>query len=222
MDPTSIVDLSHRLDSNVQIYPGDPHYSCTPYTTVAKDGYSVHALSLGTHTGTHIDAPSHFFADGKPVDQIPLESLIGPLVVIDLTDLDLQDRQKITWADIAPSAAHIRTGVVLVLHTGWAAHWGTPKYYAHPFLAREAAERILAAGVRVLCVDTLSPDETPYEGEGGENGYGTHEVILGAGGIIAENITNITALDGQNWIALIPLNLEGCDGAPVRAFAWKV
>ncbi|GLB37827.1 putative cyclase [Lyophyllum shimeji] len=222
MDPSTIVDLSHKLNSNATIYPGDPTFTCRPCAIVAKDGYSVHALSLGSHTGTHIDAPSHFFADGRTIDQIPLSSLFAPLVVVDLTRRNLRDRQKITWAELEASAELMQPGVILVLHTGWSAYWGTPRYYGHPFLAREAAEKILERGVRILGVDTLSPDETPYQGVGGAEGFGAHEVILGAGGVIAENLTNLAALDGQNRIGLVPLNVEGSDGSPVRAFAWKV
>lgn len=220
----SLLDLSHKLHSNVQIYPGDPVFSCHPIATVSTDGYSVHALSLGTHTGTHIDAPSHFFADGKTIDQIPLSSLMGPLVKIDLTQAGLTDRQIITWEDHispAPAAAEMRVGAILLIQTGWSAHWGTPKYFHHPFLSRDAARRILDKGIRVVGFDTLNPDETPLEGVGGEQGFGTHEVVLGAGGVIAENLTNLEEIGDQNMIAFIPLNLEKCDGSPVRAFAWK-
>ncbi|RDB25012.1 Kynurenine formamidase [Hypsizygus marmoreus] len=220
INPSTLVDLSHKLDSNVQIYPGDPLFSCTPHTTVAKDGYSVHTLTLGSHTGTHIDAPSHFFPDGQTIDQIPLSSLITPLVVVDLTSRELQDRQTITWSDIEGASEHMSPDVALVLRTGWSAFWGTPRYFSHPFLSRDAAAKIFDRGVRVLGVDTLSPDETSYDGVGGEQGFGVHEVILGGGGIIAENL-NLGGLMNQNMIALVPLNLEGCDGSPVRAFAWK-
>jgi kynurenine formamidase len=70
-----LVELSHVLNQTTPPYPGDPVYGCTPTLTISKDGCSVHHVSFGTHTGTHIDAPSHFIHDGKTVDQIPLESL---------------------------------------------------------------------------------------------------------------------------------------------------
>ncbi|KAG6910444.1 hypothetical protein DXG01_010799 [Tephrocybe rancida] len=221
MDPSTIVDLSHKLDANVQIYPGDPQFTCRPFATIAKDGYSVHSIALGSHTGTHIDAPSHFFANGATIDQISLSSLFAPLAVVDLTRRNLQDRQMVTWADIEPSAALMRPGVILVLHTGWSTHWGSPKYFEHPFLTRDAAEKIVERGVRIVGVDTLSPDETEYQGIGGSHGFGAHEVILGAGGVIAENLTNLERLHEHTHIALVPLNFEGCDGSPARAFAWK-
>jgi len=128
----------------------------------------------------------------------------------------------IEWGDIREYAPQMREGVILLLYTGWSQYWGTPKYYDHPYLSREAAKRILESGVRVLGVDALSPDETPYNGVDGTHGFGVHQEILGAGGVIAENLTNLQALgEGQNMIALVPLNLVGSDGSPVRALAWK-
>ncbi|KAG6866430.1 hypothetical protein C0991_004715 [Blastosporella zonata] len=221
MNSSTIVDLSHKLDSNVQIYPGDPQFTCRPCATIAEEGYSVHSITLGSHTGTHIDAPSHFFPGGATIDQIPLSSLFAPLVLIDLAQRRLQERQMITWEDIKAFAELMRPGVILVVHTGWSAHWGLPKYFEHPYLAKDAIEKIVERGVRIVGVDTLSPDETEYQGVGGLHGFGAHEVILGAGGVIAENLTGLDKLEGQTHIALVPLNLEGCDGSPVRAFAWK-
>ncbi|KAJ7658521.1 putative cyclase [Mycena rosella] len=210
-----IVDLSHSLKPGMQIYPGDPVFSCSRVATIEKDGYAVRALSLGSHTGTHVDAPSHFFADGKTIEQIPLQMFIGPALVIDLTHKS--PREAIYWADLAPHAHKMTAGVILLLHTGWSQYWCTEKYLDHPFLERAAAEQIIATGVRVVGVDALSPDETRLDGTGS---FGAHEVILGAGSVIAENLTNLHALDGPNYIVhLTPLKIDGSDGSPVRAFA---
>ncbi|KAJ7725075.1 putative cyclase [Mycena metata] len=197
-----IVDLSHN---------------CSSATSVEKDGYSVRSLSMGSHTGTHVDAPSHFFAQGKSIEQIPLETFIGPILLVDVTNKS--PREAITWDDLTPYAPQMAAGIVLLLHTGWSRYWCTDKYLDHPFLERKAAEHIIASGVKVVGVDTLSPDETRLDGSGS---FGAHEVILGAGGVIAENLTNLHALDGSDYIVhLVPLNIDGSDGSPVRAFAMK-
>ncbi|KAK7472326.1 hypothetical protein VKT23_000445 [Stygiomarasmius scandens] len=213
----SIVDLSHPLDPNkITIYPGDPTLSCCPSSTVEKDGYSVTSISLGSHTGTHIDAPSHFFASGQTIDKVSLNTLIGPALIIDLTRKSANE--KITWEDdLAPFSDRMKKGVILLLWTGWSDFWGTQKYFEYPYLDKKAAEQILRTGISVVGFDTLSPDQVD-----GPEGYGVHEVILGSGGIIAENLTNLKELEGSDiMVSLIPLNIVGCDGAPVRAFGWK-
>ncbi|KAJ7163471.1 putative cyclase [Mycena crocata] len=212
-----IVDLSHSLKPGMQVYPGDPVFSCSSAASIEKDGYAVQALSMGSHTGTHVDAPSHFFADGKTIEQIPLSTFVGPALVIPLTHK--KPRATITWDDLSPYAKQMVAGVIVLLHTGWSQHWGTEEYLAHPFLDRAAAEQIIATGVQVVGVDSLSPDETRLDGAGS---FGAHEVILGAGGVIAENLTNLHALEGPNYtVHLIPLKIGGSDASPVRAIAWR-
>ncbi|KAJ7503164.1 putative cyclase [Mycena galericulata] len=210
------VDLSQSLKPGMQIYPGDPVFACHPIASIEKDGYAVTALSLGSHTGTHVDAPAHFFADGKPISQIPLSTFIGRALVVDLTHKSA--REPITWDDdLAPHAHQMATGVILFLHTGWSQYWGTDKYLDHPFLERAAAEHIIATGIQVVGVDALSPDETRLDGTGS---FGAHEVILGAGAVIAENLTNLHAIVGLDYtVHLVPLNIDGSDGSPIRAYA---
>jgi len=220
---TDPIDLTHPLsESTIQVYPGDPPYTCRPISTVADHGCSIHALCLGSHTGTHIDAPSHFIAGGRTIDQIPLSTLTGPAIVVDLTRQKLKERQMVEWDDIKLYASRMREGAILLLCTGWSQYWGTPKYYAHPFLSVDAAKRILETGIKVIGVDTLNPDETPYDGIGSSGEFGVHKAILGADGVIAENLTNLqTLIDEKCIVALIPLNLAGSDGSPIRAIAWK-
>ncbi|KAJ3500413.1 hypothetical protein NLJ89_g9809 [Agrocybe chaxingu] len=227
------IDLSHNLSPSTQIYPGDPSFSSTPHAMHGKDGYAVQRLSFGTHTGTHIDAPYHFLADGKTIEDVPLHKVVGGLVLIDLADGNLRERQKIRWEHIAPHIEGIQTGSIVLINTGWSkSHYGTETYLSHPYLAPEVAHELLAKGVRVVGTDTLNPDETPgSDGKEGPDGFGFHQVFLGADGIIAENLTNLEELaealktsgDEERWIvSLIPLKLVGADGSPVRACAFSV
>jgi len=241
---TKYIDLSHPLTSSTQIYPSDPEFSCIPHAMHTKDGYCVHKLSMGTHTGTHIDAPYHFFADGRTVDKIPLKDFIGQAVVIDLshglisqdaddtqTSRTLKERDRITWEDLQPFSQGIHAGCILLINTGWSkAHYQTPTYFNHPYLVPDVASELLTRGIRVVGVDTLNPDETPSSGVEGNDGFGFHEIFLDAGGIIAENLTNLEELieaqkdsAEEKWIInLVPLNLAGADGSPVRAFAYNL
>jgi len=180
----------------------------------------VHRLSLGTHTGTHIDAPSHFIPSGKPIGEIPLSELVSRhAVIVNLSKKGLGSRQKITWEeDLEPYGEKMSGDKVLVIYTGWSDRfWGTQEYFDHPYLTQEAAEKVVEKGVRVLAVDTASPD--------GDDGFGVHETVLGMGGVIVENLANVNEiLDGDSeWmVSFVPLYLGGEeDGSPIRAFAWK-
>ncbi|TFK28927.1 cyclase [Coprinopsis marcescibilis] len=102
-----IVDLTRTLSPSKTpqtIYPGDPEFHLVPYATISKDGYSVHNITFGTHTGTHIDAPSHFVEGGKSIDKISLDDLLGKACVIDFTRGEggspLRGRQKLEWEDL--------------------------------------------------------------------------------------------------------------------------
>lgn len=215
-----VYDLSHELDSETQVYPGDPSFSCRRVASIQKDGFNVTSLSLGSHTGTHIDAPSHFVDNGKTIDQVDLSLLLGPAVVLDVSGKE--PRKRITWDEL------VRKGItslfedyhILILRTGWSKHWKTSTYLDHPFLDSQAAKRLLDLGMRVLGVDTMSPDET-HTDEAADGDFGVHEAILAADGMIVENLTGLEQLPGiRPHVCLLPMKIAHCDGSPVRAIAW--
>ncbi|OBZ69716.1 Kynurenine formamidase [Grifola frondosa] len=217
-----VVDLSHTLDSNVQVYPGDPiSFSCCPTLTIAEHGCNVSSISMGSHIGTHVDAPYHFFEHGAAIDKVSLNTFVGPAVVVDLTAKGPRD--MISWADIASHEDELlRRGpeVILLLRMGWSKFWQTKQYMDHPFLARDAAQKVINLGVKAIGVDTFSPDETRVDETTPD--FGVHQIVLGAGAVIAENLTNLEAIQEGEWVvSLVPLKLSGGDGSPIRACAWK-
>lgn len=215
--PRGIVDLSHPLEAGMQIYPGDPAVQVAPATSIADDGVLVHHLHLGTHTGTHLDAPSHSIADGETVDRLRLERLIGPLHLVDLTEL-ARPSAPIALAQVARSLAAVPPGGIVVFRTDWSERFGSDSYLEHPYLDAGIAHHLVGAGVSVVGVDTLSPDRTVPAG----TDLPFHEVFLGAGGVIIENLARLAQIDpaSQPWIAALPLPLVGLDGSPVRAIAF--
>ena len=215
-----IVDLSHRVEENTQVYPGDPEVHLEPATTLAAHGVNVLSVHIGSHSGTHVDAPYHFVEGGARIDEMDPHLFVGPALIVDVRGKD--PRERITAGDLRPYEDRLSEGVVAVLRTGWEEHYGTPRYYDHPFLDRRAAQLMLDAGVRTVAIDALNVDETILDGPH-PDGYPAHHLILGAGGVIAENLTNLGEIDfPEPFLSLLPLKLGGSDGAPVRAVAMEV
>ena len=254
-----IIDLTLPLSLRTTpctIYPGDPPLRIASHATVEKDGYTVHDLHLGTHTGTHIDAPAHFVEGGRTIDQVGLDELRGRALVVDLTrggTVELEDRRKAEWEDLeqawGASAGEETAGAslgdliesgeysMLLVHTGWSVSrypstsssnelFDPSTFFSHPYFSSSIAQRLTSRSskIRLFGCDTPNPDETPYNDEGGANGYTFHEVLLGGDGLIAENLRGLAELrksdPGGNWVVnMIPLKIEGVDGSPIRAFA---
>lgn len=216
---SEIVDLSVVVGPGTQVYPDDPPCTLEPHSTIENDGFNLLSVTMGSQTGTHVDAPFHFEQSGKKIDELPLQLFLGRGVIVDATNLG--DRGRITWGHIAPVAAQIEPGCIVLLHTGWSGHYGTDRYFENPFLDGEACRRMIALGARTFGIDALNIDETPDDTHFGE-GWPAHHLIAEADGVICENLTNLEAIDFEDpVISLLPMALEAADGAPVRATATR-
>lgn len=204
-------DLSRPIETGMQVFPGDPAVDVEAVAAVDADGYRVSAVHCGSHTGTHVDAPSHTEPDGAAIDDYPLEAFVFDARVVDVRGAGA--REPIGPEQLPGSW----DGDLLVLRTGWADHWGTDRYLDHPYLAPAAAERCAAEGWSVA-VDALNPDPTPTAAAGDDEpeGVPAHHALLGAGLFIVENLAGLDGLD-RGTLYAFPLPLAGCDGAPVRA-----
>jgi kynurenine formamidase len=211
-----IVDLSVPLSDSTQGYPGDPVPHFEPAATIEADGFNLLSLRISSQTGTHVDAPYHVRANAPRVDELDLSLFAGEGVVVDVTGL--APRTRITWDAIAPWAGRLKAGVIALLHTGWADHYGTVAYFDHPYLDADACRRMLDLGVRTFLLDFPNIDETPDATHPGE-GFPVHYLIAAAGGVIGENLRNFERIDFTPFVSCLPLRLTGADGAPVRAVA---
>lgn len=212
-----VVDLSRPLRTGMTVFPGDPAVSIESAATLEQDGFAVSALHLGSHSGTHVDAPSHSIAGGASIEAVPLETLIAPIIV--LRARGRGPGAVIGWGELEPQAEGVRAGDAVVVETGWDERFDRADAVDHPSLAPEVAEQLLARGVRVIGTDALSPDAS-RPGADGVWRLPVHELVLGAGGLIIENLTGLAAVpaSGAELVAL-PLALPGVDGSPVRAVA---
>lgn len=211
----AIYDCSQPLETGLPVYPGGDPARVEQRSTI-DDGARVTDLDIGTHDGTHLDAPSHMLRDGDTLDTFDLETFAFQTRRVDCTAKGPRD--PITVADLpAPGDVDL-----LALHTGWDDHWGTDDYRDHPYLDGEAAawcaDRGLAVGI-----DAFSPDPTPSatgaERAAEPDGYPAHDALLGANCPIVENLAGLGDPPETFTLYAFPLSLPGADGSPVRAVA---
>lgn len=196
-------DLSHPIEDGMPVYPGDPAVSVDTAADFDVDGYRVSRLELGTHTGTHVDAPSHLERDGATLgDFAPTDFEWDARVV----HLDPDARGEIR-VDAVPQG----DADAVVFATGWSDHWSTDRYRDHPHLTTDAAARCADRGLHVG-LDVPSPDP-PDSAE-----FPAHHELLGKNCLILENLTNLAGLPERITLHAYPLPVDA-DGAPVRAIA---
>ena len=189
-------------------WPGDPEVRIEKFQSIAGgDEVNVTALDMGAHTGTHVDAPAHFFDDADGIEAMPLEAMIGPARVI------------LVEATGAISAEELRAhepaaGERLLIKTSNSERaWGREPFreeFAH--LSAGAARLLAELPVRTVGVDYLS-----VGGLERSNSLETHRALLGAGVWIIEGLDLGAIEAGEYELVCLPLALVGSDGAPARA-----
>jgi kynurenine formamidase len=214
-----VVDLSLPLDGGTVVYPGDPPVGIETFD-VDSDGFTVSRLSFGSHAGTHADAPLHFVAGSTPLDEVDPSLFVGTGLLVDVRHRG--EREEITLDDVAASLDAMGPGIVVLVQTGWTRHYGSPRYFDHPYLTEAACQAIVDRGVRTVGVDALSLDETIDDEHPGA-GWPCHRVVLGAGGVLLENLAHLDDIDfARPLISALPPRITGVDGAPVRAVALQL
>lgn len=207
-----VIDLSQMLEPAMPVYPGTEPPLFAEAATIDTDGYREKRLSLRSHTGTHMDAPAHIMADGWTLDQLPVETFIGEALVFNCTG---RERTTIEERELRPHAAQISRYAFFLLHTGWSRFWGDQRYYHdYPVVSEGAARWLVAAGLRGVGVDAISVD-APEAAD-----LPVHRILLGAGLVIVENLTNLAAVPKRSFLfSCFPLKIKAADGSPARAAA---
>jgi len=187
-----LIDLSHPLEHGQLNFAWDPKISVIPHNTVASIGYNITQISLSTHQGTHLDAPFHFYENGRTVDQMRLDQFYGPATLVDLAPGSrLKPRTPITPEMFQPHASVFERGAKIIYRTGWSRRFGTPEFFSDfPTLTLEAARWIAARRIGLLGMDTPTPRTDWKE---------CHHILLEKGVeiVIVEALTNLEKLPAQ-------------------------
>jgi kynurenine formamidase len=230
-----IVDLSHSYGPKTLYWPTAPTKFVLKKEASGKtEGgwfYSANTLSTPEHGGTHLDAPLHFAEAGWSADRIPLERLLAPAVVIDVTKQAAADRDyRLTRDDLLQfekSGGAIARGTIVLLRTGWSRHWPDAKAYlgddtpgdasklSFPSYGADAARLLVEdRGVAALGIDTASIDY------GRSTDFQVHRIAAARNVPGFENLTNLDRLPLRGAIVIaLPMKIEGGSGGPLRAVA---
>jgi arylformamidase len=205
--PRTLFDISVPVKNGGVVYPGNPEIHIELQQDMSRGGSSnVSLLSIGSHTGTHVDAPLHMIPGGAGVDRIPLDALIGPALVIAFDD----DVMAVTEAYLRsqPIAGHER----VLLKTRNSQYIRERDFHRdYTYLAPDGAEYLVSLGVRLVGIDYLSIEQF-HSGH-----HRTHKTLLSRGVVIVEGLDLSEPPAGEYELFCLPLLLEGVDGAPARA-----
>ncbi len=215
-----LIDLTHPLDDLIPTWNG----SCGFRQEIKMDyaeGCRVHSYKCHAGGGTHMDAPSHFFPDGNNIGDIPLNTLIVPACVLNVSAKRSADL-LITVHDLGYFEERygvIAEGSLFFAHTGWGAFWSNPERYRNedasgimrfPAFSKEAAEFLLKRNIVGIGIDTLSPDPL-------EIGFPVHHLLLGRGKYILENVANLDQMPPVgSHVINFPMNVRTGTEAAVR------
>jgi len=197
------------------IYPGDPSPSFEKYSTLQKDGVNLTKITMGSHTGTHLDAPRHFIPHGIGIDKIPPNKLIGEAYVADLSKKPIGS--GITSKDLRRELEEeIGRDDIVVIYTGCSEHWGDKSINRdYTYLTGDAAEYLVSKRVRAVGIDFLSVEKfkavEPV----------VHKTLLGNGIFIIESLSYaLKQFVGRRILMIcMPIKLQDGDGAPARVVA---
>jgi arylformamidase len=206
MTPRRVLDVSVPNGPGQHVYPGDPEPRVEPVRQITGgDVCNLSLLHMGSHTGTHVDAPYHFIADGPRLGEVPLDRMVGECVVA-----DLRGRRAIDA--VALHDVESRRGDILLFLTDNSARWGAPAFQRDfTYVTRDAADVLVDRGVRAIGMDYLSIEEF------GSPDFPVHHRLLGAGIFVIEGLDLRQVAPGRYYLVCLPLKFPALDGAPARA-----
>jgi arylformamidase len=213
-----IIDLSHMIHKDISLFPGMEIPTFTQVSTIERDGYAETNIQFYSHTGTHIDAPSHMVKNAPTLTELPLHAFLGSALVIDCRNA-MQDSSQpvfeIPHSFFLPFENKLHEVDFLLLLTGWSEFWGTACYFdRYPTISERTAAWLTTFDLKGIGLDAISIDDIQTKT------FPIHKIILSNRMIIIENLTHLNEIKEEPFLfSCLPLKYENADGSPVRAVA---
>jgi arylformamidase len=200
-----IHDLTRTISQDMPVYPGDPQPKFDPHATIKNNNANITKITVGSHTGTHVDAPWHFLQEGNSIDMEPLDKFVGEAAIIDASG-----KNSVTAEDF--SGYDIRSNDIILIYTGTG-----NRRTDFAYLDISAAEWMVRHGVKCVGIDTASVEKY------GEKDAPVHKMLLAKNIGIIENLDNLKQFAGSRmFFVCLPLPLKGIDGSPARAVLFDI
>ncbi len=199
------IDLSHKITTAIPVYPGDPTVEIQSNNLVENNGFTSHTITIGTHVGTHIDAPWHMLIGGKRISDYQIDHFMGKALIIDAQNQSKIDAHLLNNHDLSQYS-------VILIYTGRDKIYNQSEYFTvYPEVTTDFAQKLVDAKIKIVGMDQASPDYEPFN---------THKLLLQNDILIIENLTNLDQLINQDNITItaLPLNTE-TEASPVRVIA---
>ena len=188
-----LIDLSHEIEDNMPVYPGDTKTNLVQVKYLSADQYNNHRLDINMHSGTHIDSPMHLTDCKQYISELPLESFIADGCVLDV-------RNQAIIKLKAEYDALIRENSIVLLYTGYDMYYGTKEYYEnHPCVDIELCKLLVEKNIKMLGMDIPSPDRYPFE---------IHKLLFKNKIYVMENLTNLEQLLNVDRFEVIAFPLK--------------
>lgn len=203
-----IHDITQTLFQGMAIYPDDPLFRIRQVSSLEREGYNLSEITLGSHTGTHLDAPSHCLQGKEDIDYIPLDHFIGPAKVIAI------DAEVILPEHLVDKEIHDGDRILFKTQSSFLAE-GESFKEEYVYLSAGAAAYLAEKKIKLIGIDYFTIDAyTCHE-------YSSHKILLNAKIPILEGLRLSEVPEGEYFLAALPLKIAGSDGSPVRAVLLK-
>jgi len=209
------IDLTLTISQTIPTFPGSPKQKFIAWSKLKKDGYNLELLFFSSHTGTHIDAPYHFYETGMKIHEIPLERLISDAVLIKIKKEKNQPIQKSDITKFEKAYGKIQDKSTVIFFTGWQKNLEKTNYFTeNPGLSTSATMYLASKNTNLVGIDSPSIDL------GKNKNFPVHKILSKNNILIVENLVNLEKISAQNFkLIVLPLKLKNATGSSVRAVA---